>query len=77
MLMGMTGALSEEQTKQLSKVKSNAKHLLSLINDILDISKIEAERVELNMESFKVSEIISQAMETVQPKASEKGLMLS
>ena len=47
MLMGMTGELNEEQLKQLSKVKNNANHLLSLINDILDISKIEAGKVEL------------------------------
>ncbi|MBN1948555.1 MAG: PAS domain S-box protein, partial [Candidatus Cloacimonetes bacterium] len=47
LLMGMVGELSEEQRKQLNIVKNSAHHLLELINDILDISKIEAGKVDL------------------------------
>jgi PAS domain S-box-containing protein len=74
MIMGMTGSLSEEQLKQLSRVKNNAKHLLSLINDILDISKIEAGRVELSPEDIVLSKLVKEAVETVQLKAAEKGI---
>ncbi|MDQ1264911.1 MAG: Histidine kinase protein, partial [Bacteroidota bacterium] len=74
MLMGMTGSLNEEQNKQLSKVKNNARHLLSLINDILDISKIEADRVELHIEECNLKELVNQIVETIYPKAAEKNL---
>ncbi len=77
LLMGMTGSLNDEQSKQLTKVKNNAKHLLSLINDILDISKIEADRVELNCEEFSLKALIDEVVETIQPKVTEKGLMLT
>ncbi|MBI5324279.1 MAG: DUF4154 domain-containing protein [Ignavibacteriae bacterium] len=77
LLMGMTGKLSDEQNKQLSKIKNNAKHLLSLINDILDISKIEADRVELHIEEFKLKDMINQVVEIINPKVIEKQLELT
>jgi len=77
LLMGMTGDLTEEQNKQLTKVKNNARHLLSLINDILDISKIEADRVELAIEEFPLKKMVEEVIETLFPKASEKNLDLS
>ena len=45
-LMGMAGELNEEQRKQLTMVKNSAPHLLILIEDLLDISRIEAGKVE-------------------------------
>lgn len=77
LLMGMTGELNTEQNTQLTKVKNNAKHLLSLINDILDISKIEANKVELQLEEFNINEVINEVVEMVFPKASEKKLEVS
>lgn len=77
MLMGMTGNLTEEQDRQLTKVKNNARHLLSLINDILDVSKIEAGRVELSIEEVKVSDLVKEVMDTVHPRALEKSLSVS
>jgi len=74
LLMGMTGMLTEEQNKQLSRVKNNAKHLLSLINDILDISKIEADRVELHFEEFNLKNMVNEVVETIHPKVVEKQL---
>jgi len=76
MLMGMAGPLNEEQTKQLTLVQSGANHLLNLINDILDISKIESGRVELSLERFSVSELIGQLLESLAPMADAKGLKL-
>ena len=75
-LMGMEGDLNEEQTKQLNFVKSNADHLLTLINDILDISKIEAGKVDLVIEKFNIAEVIKDVKNSILPSAKEKGLEL-
>lgn len=71
-LMGMTGELNNEQHKQLKKVKNNANHLLSLINDILDISKIEANKIELEIEEFKLMDVVKEVVEIISLKAEEK-----
>ena len=51
----------------LQKINAAGKHLLSLINDILDLSKIEAGRVELFLESFSLANVIQEVVSTVQP----------
>jgi signal transduction histidine kinase len=74
LLMGMSGELSDEQKKQLEMVKNSANHLLSLINDILDISKIEAGKVELTPEEFILDGVVSEVVESFSNQATEKGL---
>ncbi len=75
-LQGMSGPLNEEQAKQLGMVQSSADHLLALINDVLDISKIEAGQVEILRRSFDMRPVIEQALRTVTPLAAKKGLSL-
>ena len=75
-LQGMSGEVNEEQRKQLTMVKNSASHLLSLINDILDISKIEAGRVELSLEEFSLDGAVREVVEPLSSVASEKGLEL-
>ena len=75
-LMGMAGEINQEQREQLTVVKRNANHLLSLINDILDISRIEAGKVELSLEEFSLDDVVREVMETLSPAANEKGLEL-
>jgi PAS domain S-box-containing protein len=75
-LDGMTGDINEEQREQLTLVKSSSHHLLSLINDVLDISKIEAGKVELSLEEFMLSEVISEVIELLTPTAQKKGIEL-
>ena len=75
-LQGMSGEVSHEQRKQLSMVKNSASHLLSLINDILDISKIEAGKVELSLEEFSLDDLVREVVENFAPTVSEKGLEL-
>ena len=75
-LQGMTGEITEEQRKQLTMVKKSANHLLSLINDLLDISKIEAGKVELSLEEFRLDNMVTEVVETFSPAVSEKGLEL-
>jgi len=73
-LQGMSGEVNEEQSKQLTMVKNSASHLLSLINDVLDISKIEAGKVELSLEEFSLDDVVREVVESVSPTVTEKGL---
>ena len=50
-----------------------ARHLLALINDILDLSKIEAGRMELHLESFPLAPLIEDVVKTIEPMASKNG----
>lgn len=62
--------------KQLQMVKNSANHLLNLVNDVLDVSKIEAGRVELSIEDFKLSDVVNEVFETSSFLANKKGLEL-
>ena len=76
LLMEMAGELNPEQRRQLEMVKSSSNHLLELINDILDISKIESGKVSLAIESFDIVEVADDIIKTVKPIADHKGLDL-
>ncbi len=75
-LQGLAGPLNDEQVKQLGMVRSSARHLLDLINDVLDISKIEAGQVKVVSEPFNVRQAIGEAVQRVTPLAEEKALAL-
>jgi|WetSurMetagenome_2_1015567.scaffolds.fasta_scaffold00558_9 signal transduction histidine kinase len=70
------GPLNNEQKKQLGMVQNSARHLLSLINDVLDISKIEAGQLKINLENFSLQEVIGKVLETNSPFADRKNLKL-
>ena len=76
-LEGMVGEINEEQRSQLTLVKCSADHLLGLINDVLDISKIEAGKVELSLEEFKLDDIIGEVVESFSPIANLKSIKVS
>ena len=71
------GPLNVEQKKQLGMAQQSARHLLTLINDILDISKIEAGQLKTNLEPFNLPEVIYKVMETNKPFADKKGLQMN
>jgi signal transduction histidine kinase len=73
----MAGEINDEQREQLSLVKSSGDHLLSLINDILDISKIEAGKVELYFEEFSPVDVITEVIDTLSPLAGLKGIEIT
>ncbi|MHB8137383.1 MAG: ATP-binding protein [Smithellaceae bacterium] len=77
LLQRLGGPLNEEQEKQLGMVYNSAKHLLDLINDVLDISKIEAEQLNVVREPFNLRESIEKVMKSSQPLADKKGIELS
>ncbi len=74
LLMRLPGPLTAEQDKQLKTVQSSARHLLSLINDLLDLAKIESGKVEMNLETLVCQRVVGEVAETMGPLARQKGL---
>jgi signal transduction histidine kinase len=75
-LQGLAGPLNGEQTKQLGMVRGSARHLLALINDVLDLSKIEAGQIQVRAELFDLRDSLVRTVESVRPLAEKKGLSL-
>jgi PAS domain S-box-containing protein len=71
---GMAGPLSAEQLKQIEMVHGSARHLLGLINDLLDVSRIEAGRIELFPEAVAVSAVLDDVERTLAPLVATKHL---
>ena len=67
LLNGVSGAVADSQRKSLSRIDSNSRHLLALINDILDITRIEAGRMPLNLTNFAIPELIDEVMAELEP----------
>jgi len=76
LLQELPGPLNSEQRNQLGMVRNAARHLLALINDVLDISKIEAGQLTVERVPFDLPRTINQVIETVMPLAREKRLQL-
>lgn len=76
LLQGLAGPLNDEQAKQLGMVQGSARHLLALINDVLDLSKIEAGQLEVRADAFALPEAVERVTESVRPLAENKGLSL-
>lgn len=76
LLQGMAGELNEKQENQLTRINQAGKHLLDLIIDVIDISKIEAGKIELRPETFLVSEAVDEVVREIAPAMEKKGLML-
>ena len=67
LLNGVSGAVSDSQRKSLTRIDSNSRHLLALINDILDITRIEAGRMPLNLSTFRVPDLVTEVMSELEP----------
>jgi signal transduction histidine kinase len=76
LLMGLPGPLNDEQTKQLRTVQASGRHLLSLINDLLDLARIEAGKLELKIEPIVCRELVEEVIGGLRPLADEKQLEL-
>ncbi len=76
LLQGLAGPLNEEQRKQMGMVCGSAGHLLALINDVLDISKIEAGQLTLATETFDLGASLANLVRSAAPLAEQKGLSL-
>lgn len=76
LLQELAGPINGEQRKQLDMVRTSSRHLLALVNDVLDISKIEAEQLVIAREPFDLQRSIEKALSLVTPQAQEKGLQM-
>jgi len=77
LLDGVDGPINDEQGKSLKRVVTNARHLLQLINDVLDISKIEAGKVELEVKEIDLKWLIDSVTPTFEPLIRQRGLTLA
>jgi len=71
------GDVSEKIQEVLGRLEKNGRHLLSLINDVLDLSKIEAGRLTLSLNEYSIEEVIRTAISSVEALAAEKNLELN
>jgi PAS domain S-box-containing protein len=74
LLMKLPGPLTIDQDKQLKTIQSSARHLLSLINDLLDLAKIESGKMAHNVEPVVCQNVLRDLAETLRPQAEQKGL---
>jgi signal transduction histidine kinase len=70
------GDVPERMRSVLERVQSNGKHLLGLINDVLDLSKIEAGQLKLSLEDYSIRDVVHSVFSVVEPLAEEKHLAL-
>ena len=76
LLQQLAGPLNPEQNKQLGMVRNSARHLLELINDVLDLSKIEAGQLEVAREPFDLRASLEKVTGIIKPLADKKNLAL-
>ena len=76
LLQGLAGPVNEEQHKQLTIIQASGRHLLALINDVLDISRIEAGQMPFDEATFDVRAALERVVRMITPLAERKGLAL-
>ncbi|MBI2748420.1 MAG: PAS domain S-box protein [Burkholderiales bacterium] len=74
LLMKLPGPLNAEQDKQLRIVQTGARHLLSLINDMLDLAKLGANKLELTLETVDCNDVVEEVVSSLRPEVDKKGL---
>jgi len=77
LLMKLPGPLTEEQTRQLRTIDRSSKHLLSLIDDLLDLARIESGKVTLTLEPVLVQSVVEEVRSALRPLAEQKGFNLN
>jgi PAS domain S-box-containing protein len=74
LLMKLPGPLNVDQERQLKTVQGSGRHLLSLINELLDLAKIEAGKVDLHLETTACRAVVEEVIASLRPQAEAKGL---
>jgi two-component system sensor histidine kinase/response regulator len=77
LLMKLPGPLTADQEKQLGTIRTSGRHLLSLINDILDMAKIEAGKATISLAPVQCQSLLGETVESLRPLAAQKGLALT
>jgi PAS domain S-box-containing protein len=74
---GKPGQINPKQKEYLGDILNSAKHLLQLINDVLDLAKVEAGKMELNLEDFSLTQAIDEVCAVAKPMAQKKHMLVS
>jgi PAS domain S-box-containing protein len=74
LLMRLAGPLTPEQERQLMTVQASGKHLLSMINDVLDLAKIESGKVEVHLQEMSCQEVLAEVASALRPLAESKSI---
>lgn len=77
LLMKLPGPLTDDQDKQLRTIQISARHLLSLINDLLDLAKVESGKLEIRLDRVNCRQVVEEVAATLRPMAEAKGLRLT
>jgi PAS domain S-box-containing protein len=77
LLQGMAGELNDEQRKQLTMSYGAAKHLLNLINDLLDLSRIESGKMGVEIQKLKITDVVTEVAQSLAPEVAKKRLSLT
>ncbi|HTY80340.1 MAG TPA: GAF domain-containing protein, partial [Candidatus Bathyarchaeia archaeon] len=77
LLDGIYGEVPEKARETMGRIERSGRHLLALINDVLDLSKIEAGQLTLSLADYSLSEIVNTVVTAMEPLAAEKGLALT
>jgi signal transduction histidine kinase len=77
MLDGLAGTLTEKQASYLTRVSHNVERLTRMVNDLLDLSRIEAGRLEVDLGPMSLADSVTEVLDTFQPIAKAKGIRLS
>lgn len=75
--LGIRGPITEAQRDDIERIRRNQRHLLGLINDVLNFAKLETGRVDFRIEDVRLAEAMEEARTFVTPQASAKGLVLT
>ena len=73
---GIHGPLTDEQQKFIGRIRHNQRHLLNLVNELLDLGKIESGRLELNPEAVPVQTVVESVYSMIEPQMRERELLL-
>ncbi|MBI3172917.1 MAG: PAS domain S-box protein [Chloroflexi bacterium] len=76
LLTGYRGPLNERQRTYVTTIEASGRHLLSLINDVLDLSKIEADKMELHLEEVSADDLCQASLAFIKETAAEKGIQV-
>lgn len=77
LLMGVTGELGPDQREYLGRLKRSQQHLLGIINDLLNFSRIEAGRITYNIETISLAETVRRVVPMIEPQAIQRGIHVS
>jgi signal transduction histidine kinase len=79
LILNEQAIVREDQSSvyMIDKIRASALHLLAIVNDLLDLSRLEAGEVQLNRETFDIHELIEQVVDAVQPEATKRGTTIT